>query len=194
MSLQNPIIPIQQDPVEIDRAIIDIQSVLFNGLTWLTHPYGRAYKNVDVSNNKTSIFPQIYLGVDRLQTKYFTATPDNDKTGQSFFIVDKETLTEQQQGQYGILNYDLSIIFSVNLELINDTLLQTDIFTANLVKQVRQVLRFNLGKFYQLKVNSVDYLFENVFKGITVERQTLEKAPLQHFRFNLNLVMHEECD
>jgi len=193
-NLQNPTLPVQQDPVEIDRAIIDLQGVLDSGLPWLTHPYGRAYRNIDNSNKKRSNYPQVYLGVDRNQAKYFTVTPDNDKQGQSFFLVDKEVLTGQQQGSYGFLNYNVAIIFSVNLELINESLLQTDLFTANLVKQVRSVLRNNLGAFYQAKVINIDYRPEEVFRGLSVELETIEKAPLQHFRVNIKLVMQEECD
>lgn len=193
INLQNPSIPIQQDPVEIDRVIIDLQTVLSNNLPWLTQPYGRAYKNLDVSNGSRLYYPQVYLGKDRLEPKYLTITPDNDKEGQCFFYVERETLSEQQQGQYGFLNYNLSIIFSVNLDLINSSLLETDLFTANLVKDVREVLRQNLGKEYQLTVTTVDYLIERVFSGFNIEIQTIEKAPLQHFRFNANVLLAEDC-
>jgi hypothetical protein len=193
INLQNPSIPIQVDPVEIDRVIIDLQTVLSNSLPWLTQPYGRAYKNLDVSNGTRFYYPQVYLGKDKLQPKYLTVTPDNDKQGQCFFLVERETLTEQQQGQYGFLNYNLSIIFSVNLNLINSSLLDTDLFTANLIKEVRQVLRVNFGKEYQLKITTVDYIIDRVFAGLNVETQVIEKAPLQHFRVNTTVLLSEDC-
>jgi hypothetical protein len=193
INLQNPSILIQVDPVEIDRVIIDLQTVLSNSLPWLTQPYGRAYKNLDISNGTRFYYPQVYLGKDKLQPKYLTVTPDNDKQGQCFFLVERETLTEQQQGQYGFLNYNLSIIFSVNLNLINSSLLDTDLFTANLIKEVRQVLRVNFGKEYQLKITTVDYIIDRVFAGLNVETQVIEKAPLQHFRVNTTVLLSEDC-
>jgi len=193
ISLQNPSIPVQQDPVEIDRVIVDLQTVLSNQLPWLTQPYGRAYKNLDVSNGTRFYYPQVYIGKDRGNPKYFTVTPDNDKQGQCFFLVERESLSEQQQGQYGFLSYNVSVIFSVNLELINSALLETDLFTANLVKDVREVLRQNLGKEYQLRITTIDYLMERVFAGLNVETQTIEKAPLQHFRLNATVLLPEDC-
>ena len=47
--LQNPSIPTQVNAVEIDKAIIDINSELSTRLSWITHAYGRAYKNLDIT-------------------------------------------------------------------------------------------------------------------------------------------------
>ena len=60
--LQNPSVPTPTTPVEIDAAILDIKSELETGLIWLTNGYGRAYKNLDITNGERVYFPEIYLG------------------------------------------------------------------------------------------------------------------------------------
>ena len=193
--LQNPSVPTPTNPVEIDAAILDIKSELETGLIWLTNGYGRAYKNLDISNGERVYFPEIYLGKQGNSFRYTNITPDNDKTGQCFFFVRRETITEYQQGMYNFLNYDVSLIFSVNMELIQSTLIQTEIYQQNLVAQVRDVLtRQILGKTYQITINNIEYLFEDVFRDFNLsEQSTIEKSPLSHFRLNLSVVIPETC-
>ncbi len=193
--LQNPSVPTPTNPVEIDAAILDIKSELETGLIWLTNGYGRAYKNLDITNGERVYFPEIYLGKQSGSFRYTNITPDNDKTGQCFFFVRRETITEYQQGMFGFLNYDVSLIFSVNMELIQSTLIETEIYQQNLVAQVRNVLtRQILGKNYQITINNIEYLFEDVFRDFNLsEQSTIEKSPLSHFRLNLSVVLPETC-
>jgi len=193
--LQNPNIPTSVNPVEIDSAIIDIKSELESGLTWLTNGYGRAFKNLDITNGERVYFPEVYLGKQNGSYRYTNISPDNDKQGQCFFYVRRETISEYQTGMYSFLNYDVAVIFSVNMELINATLTETDVFQQVLVAQVRDVLtRQILGKSYVLKVNTVEFLFEDVFREFNLtEQSTMEKSPLSHFRFNISVKMPETC-
>ena len=192
--LQNPNIPTSVNPVEIDSAIIDIKTEL-EVLPWLTNGYGRAFKNLDITNGERVYFPEIYLGKQNGSYRYTNISPDNDKQGQCFFYVRRETISEYQTGMYSFLNYDVALIFSVNMELINATLTETDIFQQVLVAQVRDVLtRQILGKSYVLKVNTVEFLFEDVFREFNLsEQSTMEKSPLSHFRFNISVKMPETC-
>lgn len=193
--LQNPNIPTQVNAVEIDKAIVDINSELNTRLSWITHAYGRAYKNLDITNGSRVYFPEVYLGKQNGSYRYANISPDNDKTGQCFFIVRRETITQYQQGMYNFLNYDVSIIFSVNMELINATLTETDIYQQVLVSQVRDVLtRQILGKNYNIVLNNIEYLFEDVFRDFELtEQSTMEKSPLSHFRVNMSLSIPEAC-
>ncbi len=193
--LQNPNIPTSVNPVEIDSAILDIKSELESGLTWLTNGYGRAFKNLDITNGERVYFPEIYLGKQNGSYRYTNISPDNDKQGQCFFYVRRETISEYQTGMYSFLNYDVALIFSVNMELINSTLTETEVFQQILIAQVRDVLtRQILGKSYVLKVNTVEFVFEDVFREFNLsEQSTMEKSPLSHFRFNLSLKMPETC-
>ena len=193
--LQNPNMPVPTNAVEIDAAILDIKAHLETGLTWLTNGYGRTYKNLDARNGVTVFYPEAYLGEQNNSHRYINLSPDNDKQGQCFFYVVKETITQFQPGMYSFLSYDTAIIFSVNMELINDVVLQTEIFQQNLVAQVRDVLtRQLMGSSYQLTISSVDFLFENVYSEFDLaDAQQLEKAPLSHFRFNCTIKLPETC-
>lgn len=193
--LQNPNVPTSLNPVEIDSAIIDIKTELESGLTWLTNGYSRAFKNLDITNGERVYFPEVYLGKQNGSYRYTNISPDNDKQGQCFFYVRRETISEYQTGMYSFLNYDVALIFSVNMELINATLTETDVFQQVLVAQVRDVLtRQILGKSYVLKVNTVEFLFEDVFREFNLsEQSTMEKSPLSHFRFNISVKMPEKC-
>ena len=193
--LQNPNIPTQVNAVEIDKAIVDINAELNTRLSWITHAYGRAYKNLDITNGSRVYFPEVYLGKQNGSYRYVNISPDNDKTGQCFFLVRRETITQYQQGMYNFLNYDVAIIFSVNMELINASLTETDIYQQVLVSQVRDVLtRQILGKNYNIVLNNIEYLFEDVFRDFELtEQSTMEKSPLSHFRVNMSLSIPEEC-
>jgi hypothetical protein len=193
--LQNPNVPTSLNPVEIDSAIIDIKTELESGLTWLTNGYGRAFKNLDITNGERVYFPEVYLGKQNGSYRYTNISPYNDKQGQCFFYVRRETISEYQTGMYSFLNYDVALIFSVNMELINATLTETDVFQQVLVAQVRDVLtRQILGKSYVLKVNTVEFLFEDVFREFNLsEQSTMEKSPLSHFRFNISVKMPSCC-
>jgi hypothetical protein len=72
--LQNPNVPTSLNPVEIDSAIIDIKTELESGLTWLTNGYGRAFKNLDITNGERVYFPEVYLGKQNGQTSVRTTT------------------------------------------------------------------------------------------------------------------------
>jgi hypothetical protein len=193
--LQNPNIPVATNPVEIDAAIIDILSELNSNLSWLDNGYGRAYKNADAKNGGVLFFPEVYLGTQNNSQRYLNVTPDNDKGGSCFFYVSRETITQFQTGMYGFLNYQMAIIFSCNMELIQSTLLSTDYFQQNLIAEVRNVLsRLLLGKNYQLTLQSVEYLIENVFAEFDIQdTNQVEKAPFTHFRVNCTLVVPEQC-
>ena len=193
--LQNPSVPTATNPVEIDAAILDIKAKLESNLTWLTHGYGRTYKNLDARNGTTVFYPEVYLGTQNNSQRYVNISPDNDKTGQCMFYVFRENIQQFNTNMYSFLSYDTAIIFSVNMELINSSVLDTEIFQQNLVAQVRDVLtRKLLGVNYNLTISSVDFLFENVFSEFDLADATqLEKAPLSHFRFNVNIQVPEAC-
>ena len=193
--LQDPNIPVATNPVEIDAAIIDILSELNNQLSWLSNGYGRAYKNRDARNGGILFFPEIYLGTQNNSQRYLNVTPDNDKGGSCFFFVSRETITEFQTGMYGYLNYQVGIIFSCNMQLIQSTLLSTEIYQQTLIAQVRNVLsRQLLGKSYKLTIQSIEYLLENVFTEFNIQDESqVEKAPFTHFRVNCSIVLPEAC-
>ena len=195
INLQNPVLPIQVNPIEIDRAIFDFQQKLNNGLSWLTHGYGRVYKNLDVTDGSRVYLPEVYLGKKGNDYRYNVVIPDNDKTGQSFFIVRRENIEDWSTGQISLLTYDVGLIFTVNLELADVALVDTDYFQQNLVAEVREVIRNITAVPYDITLTDVEYLFDDVFRDFQIDDQEqLEKSPFTHFRLNMTLRLYEECN
>ena len=195
--LQNPTLPNPTDPVEIDRAIQDLQVKLSTNLPWLTQAYPRAYPQIESTQKAqpSFVFPAIYLGKSNNDYKYLNAAPDNDKKGQCFFLVDTETVNDFVRGEHNIMSYSLSIVFTANLKLVNDATLATEIFQANLIKEVREVLTRDITLTpYDLKINETKLLFRDVYKEFQLQNAAvLEKAPFTHFRIECDLVLQEEC-
>ena len=195
MSSQNPTIPTPTQAKGVDAVILDLQTHLDVNLAWLTNGMGRAYRLSKIKgNNKIIYLPEVYLGTDRYS--YFAATPDNDKKGQSLFITDSSTFPNQQLGFYGIKEFDLGIIFTANLSLIDDTLLQTEDFTEHLIIDVQEALiRGLLGKSYRLTISEVLTDFEDVYSEFEVSTDRgVAHAPLTHFRFNCTVQVRENCN
>jgi len=194
MSAQNPTIPTATQAKGIESVILDLQTHLDFDLVWLTNGMGRAYRLTKVRANQSVVFiPEVYLGTN--QFKYFAATPDNDKKGQSIFIVGNEGYPNQQLGFYGLLEYEVSIIFAVNLKLIDPTLLETDYFEEHQIEDVRESLIRNLlGKAYKLEVNEVVRQFEDVYTEFDVSNDRgIAHAPMSYFRFNCTVTIREDC-
>lgn len=194
MSGQNPTIPVPTQSKGIDAVIFDIQTALDLSLSWLTNGMGRAYRLTKVRTPQNIVFlPEVFLGT--AQNKYFAATPDNDKIGQNVFLLGTETLPNQQNGFFGILEYDCSILFTANLNLIDSTLLDTEDFTEHLIMEVRQVLLRNLlGKKYKLEIDSIERGFEETYSDFDISNDRgIAHLPLTHFRVNLTIQLREDC-
>jgi len=183
--------------VGIDAVVIDLQGLLNSNLSWLSDGLGRAYKMNKVrSNGAAQILPLVYLGTSNYT--YFSAQPDNDKQGQNFILVGDGVHINQQQGFYSILEYDISIIFSVNLKLINAPLLLTEDFTQNLIAQVRDVLlRQTLGKPYNIGQITETRLFGDVYSEFDILNDSPNTgkamAEMSYFRFNFSTQIKEAC-
>ena len=192
IKLQNDTQPTPTNAIEVDAAILDIQARLNLSLAWLTHGYGKTYRNVDTSRGVTVYFPEVFLGAKN----YMRITPDNDKTGQSFMIVSDEQINDFEEGYTSFLSYDLGIVFTANLELVNKTLLDTEYFQQNLIQEVRRVLGTQLvGGNYKLEINEVVKQFSDVYSEFNIdETRGISHSPLTHFRFNCSLTLREYCN
>ena len=191
INLQNGSVPVPVDAIEIDKAILDLQTRLTASLSWLSHGYGKTYRNIDVSQGLTVYYPEVFLG----NNAYMRVTPDNDKQGQSIILVGNEDILNNDLGQNSFLQYDVSILFTANLKLINSTLLGTEYFQQNLIRDVRNVLqKATVGAFYQITIDSIDRDFTDVWREFNIEeKRGISHAPFTHFRVNCTIVLKEEC-
>lgn len=192
INLQNPQIPQPTKAIEIDLAIYELQILLDTKLDWLTHSYGRAYRFVE-KTEKRLYLPQIYKGGG--DYGYTLVSPDNDKKGTCFFVVGKEENLDYYPNQYNNLRYNVGIVFWVNMDLIDATLLQNEKFTQNLIRDVRDVLtRAGGGLSFSYKIKDVEREFRRVWREFSMdEANDYNRSPYDTFRFNLELIVREDC-
>lgn len=186
---QIPQIPPPISAVEIDKIIYELGLRLSTSLAWLDMNFGRAYKFIEKEEMRL-YYPQVYLG----NGNYKTVTPDNDLKGSCFFVVRRETIPNYIKFVNNVLHYDIGIVFNVNLKLINEALFNNELFTQNLISEVRTSLTKNYYPSFNLVINNVVYDHADIYQEFTV-RQDLEymRGKMQAFRFNCHVSIHEEC-
>ena len=195
-SLQNKPIIIGT-PVEIESAVNDLR-VLLSGLTWVSHPYFIAKRFVEDEKGKKYIYPETYCKDFNLDPAkkypYHRLTPDNDYTGMFFaYVSSGKPKTRDIKQNY--ISYNVSFIFSVNLELIDETKLNSGVFTCELMSEARKLLslsRFNYGFDYSIITETDD--LQEVYREFRInELERYNRAPMQCFRFDLEVVIEEDC-
>ena len=179
------------NPHGIDKAVEDIRNVL-KQLTWVSHPFHIAQRFIRKIENKLFTYPEIYIvDPDNKIESYHRLTPDNDYTGMFFFFVGNGRSNED-----GYMEYNVSIIFSVNLELIDENRLKNEhLFTQDLIDSVRKKIKSNRFNFD----SQMDYLRETrdlkeVYREFVLDNlEEYNRAPLQCFRVELLIKIDEEC-
>lgn len=183
-------------PVEVEFAVNEIRKVL-SGLTWISHPYFIAQRFIKSTEGRTFIYPETYCKTadDPSNKKaYHRLTPDNDYKGMFFFYVGTGR-NDFEDFDTNFITYDVAIIFSVNLELINKVELGNGLFTQRLMKEARKLLtttRMNHDFGYDLKTETRD--LQECFREFRMkELQSYNRAPMQCFRFDIEIQIEEDC-
>ncbi len=181
-------------PVEIEQAVEAIRQEL-SILQWIERPYFIAQKFMRKKNNRTFFFPETYAPSAPGQYDYNRLTPRKDISGQFFFIVGDGTQDDFKANQYNYLTYPVSIIFSVNLELINKIKLNQGLFTQELVRDARRILTNTMinHEFYYEIIKETRDLQECFREFVLDEIEAYNRAPMQCFRFDLNVHVQEVC-
>lgn len=181
-------------PVEIEHATNQIR-LLLAGLPWVSHPYHVAQKFIRKDDNKRGFYyPETYAGYKDGKYKYHRLTPDNDYSGMFFFMIGDEK-NDYANNQSNFLSYDVGIIFSCNLKLINQAKLENGLFTQELIRDVRQILTNNAMMFlFQYDLKTVTRDLRRVYREFILDDiEQYNRAPLQCFRFDLNITIQEGC-
>lgn len=180
-------------PVEIDKACNDIREQLAV-MPWLERPYLIAERFYRKERGKAFYYPETYVGGDD-NKGYARLTPDNDFKGRSFFVIGDGSI-DFEPSQYNFIKYQVGIIFSVNLELIDEVKLDQGLFTQELIREVRRILTDTMiyHEFgYEIVKESRD--LKRVFREFVLDDIELyNRAPMQCFRFDLLLTLQEECN
>jgi hypothetical protein len=193
-----PPIPIPLEAIEIDAEIQKIEMELKTNLAWLDYSFGRVYRKIEKRGSQTLYFPEAYIGkkggsVDG-KPDYTRALYDDSKMSTMFFVVGSGEQTNFDQFQHNFIKWPVSLIFMVNLEKINSVLLTTELFTQNLIRDVRRVLTDAYTQSAKWKLTKEHRSFNEVFKEFTIEEKRGQTtAPHQVFRLDLDVILPEEC-
>jgi len=188
-------------PVEIDRACEAIRQRFIADLPWLDRPYfvAKRFFRKDSTTKKQFIFPETYAPhvedtEDTAKYPYQRLTPAKNNKGMCFFYIDQGRI-QNQQFNYNFLTYKVGIIFSVNLKLIDQVKLNQGIFTRELMSQVRRSITSSKGYFdFDFELTDETDDLQMVFKEFRLDEiEAYNRAPLQCFRINLNIIVEELC-
>ena len=187
-------------PVEIDKACEDIRQALAN-ITWLSHPYfiAKKFLEKDSTTGKQFFYPETYAPLigdnqDQSRYPYHRLTPDNDYSGMCFFMIGTGNAVDNEN-RPDYITYDVGIIFSVNLSLIDKSKLFQGIFTRELMSEARRVIKYNRPSFdFEINFISETDDLQEVYKEFRLdELQAYNRAPLQCFRLNYKITIQELC-
>lgn len=181
------------NPIEVEKVVNNIRLLLAE-LPWVSHPYHIAHKFYRKENQRSFFYPETYVSSEHGKYTYHRLTPDNDYKGMFFFYVSDE-LPEFEPNQYNFLNYEVAIIFSCNLKLIDNDKLKLGLFTQELIRDVRRKLSENMASFdFQYDIKRVSRDLTDVYREFSLDEiEQYNRLPLQCFRFDLDLKIQEEC-
>lgn len=198
-SYNNPILAQITNPVTVDKAIQDLQNFLGSKLSWLSHPFGRAYRNVKENDRRSFYVPEVFIS-DSIQGRdYFDPRPNDNITSGCFFEVGSSNPVDYTERAYNFYDISLSIIFWANLEKIDKAKASNYHFTEEMIKDVLRVLtRERIGAVaeFQLTINEVQREFDEVFSKYSfgeLETQYM-KHPYTAFKVNITINQLEECE
>lgn len=184
-------------PVEIDKACERLRSLLSTDLSWISHPFHIAQRFYNEEGGRAFYYPETYCKSAQSDNySYHRLTPDSAYTGMLFFMVGAGK-TDFGAREANYVTYPVSIIFSVNLELINKTrLVNEGLFTQSLIKSARRVLTNGMFNFdFEYKVISETRDLKEVYREFSLNKiEQYNRAPMQCFRIDLSVTIQEECE
>lgn len=193
MAYQVPPVPVPPNPVFLDKAIGELQTLL-GGISWLSHSFGRSYIKVEMRSGTETRVPMVYKG----NAEYLPVEFNDNLQAQSFF----EVGVQEIEGDFDAFNLntysvDLSVIFWANLRKIDSVKGDSYYFAEELKEDVREVLRDADTSLLTSRVSifSIEDNFDDIFANYNFEEVSKQyfSYPYTGFKFNLNLVIWEEC-
>jgi len=180
-------------PIEIEFAVNEIRKALMN-LYWIDYPYFIAQRFAREINGKKYLYPETYAPDLPGSRNYKRLTPDNDFKGMFFFFVGDGVPTTDSPNQ-NFIKYPTSIIFSVNLELIDKVKLDQGLFTQELIRDVRRMLTTTKAQHeFQYSILKESRDLRDVYREFVLDDlESYNRAPMQCFRFDLDVIVKESC-
>lgn len=193
-SYKQPLVPLIDNPVNIDTPIQEMQQALAAGLPWLSKSFGRSWESFRKDpKGKTWIYPEVWQGPN---LDLISVMPNDNLDSQSFFRVeDPITVTDYSSNMYNRMNAIVSIIFWMNLKYIDPDL--TYRYVEVLKAQAQRVITETGLSNGTFTINRTWEGAANVFRGYTFDPTSDESFALMHpyagFRFECGLNYVENC-
>jgi len=181
-------------PVEIDNATNQIR-LLLSQLTWVSHPFHIAHRfSSDEKAGGKYYYPETYVGYSNGKYRYHRLTPDNDYSGMFFFIIG-DGKPNYKNNTRNFITYDVGIIFSCNLKLIDNGKMVNSLYTQELIRQVRRKLTESAMLFdFQYSITAETRHLRKVYREFSInDMEQYNRAPMQCFRLDLEVTIKEEC-
>lgn len=191
-SFKHPLVPLINQPVNIDTPIQEMQVALANALPWLTRSFGRSWQSfANDSGRKPSTYPEVWQGAGQ---DLLNVMPNDNLDAQSFFKVEEPiNILDYQWNGFSRMGATVSIIFWFNLLAIDPEL--NFRFVELLKGQVQRAITEAPISSGTWAIQRVWETAENVFRGYTLDLandQTLVH-PYGGFRFECSLNYLENC-
>lgn len=194
-SFKNPLIPLIDNPVNIDRPIQEIQ-VELGALGWLEKSFGRSWLAVKSSQgifgDKKLYYPHVWQGLEK---DLLEVMPNDNIVSQSFFKVnDPVRVLEYSETSDSMMQANVDLIFWFNLKRIDPSI---DYPYVELLKG--QVLRAFKNVAFSpdssLNVVAIHETAANVWRGYNINDLKDQDLiyPWGGFRFELELTFREDC-
>lgn len=200
-SFKNPLVPLIDNPVNIDRPIQEIQIELAR-LTWLEKCFGRSWLAVKsskgmFSSDKKLYYPHVWQGFDvnGKARDLLDVLPNDNLKSQSFFrVIDPISVIDYAPTGDAMMRATVDIIFWFNLRSIDRSI---DYPYIELLKG--QVLRTLKGVPFSpdssLVVVNIHEQALNVFRGYNINDIKDQHLiyPYAGFRFECQITYREDC-
>jgi hypothetical protein len=181
-------------PVNLDRAIQEIQRALKTNLTWLSRAYGRARALPEILNGKAVTYPKVYYG-GLLDHEYKNVLLNDTVDASSWFqLTGPETPLDYTHANL-IQKYQapLSVIFWFNLEKVKMGLTTENYIHTELIK--RDIHRI-LNRYPNITIVRIyDENAKVIFKEYTTDEPMDQflMHPKKAIRFDIQLTYDYDC-
>lgn len=192
---KDPIVPLLSDPVGIDLEIQLIQQTLSENLPWLEYVFGRARQGVKKQTSEPNyLYPAVYTG----KRNYQDASPNDNLTSQSFFILEPQPFrvtNGYDVGEYNKYTGRVSLVVWGNLSKVNSLISNPypdEHFGHILLQDTLSALR----KTRNFRVTTIMEDERGIFDmfGIRSTNPKLFYHPYFCFKITGDVAFEDECD
>lgn len=181
MTYSNPIVPITDNPINLERAIQEIQLGLAAKLPWLNYSFGRAHTGQNaVPGGRPKTYPEVHVA----RGEYYNLEPNNHYGAHTFIqVVGPEKPVEYAPHMANVYTAELAVVCVYDLKQVAARMGWA--VESRFGEIIKQQVREALGQLRCVEeLTGIDETPTEVFRGYTynqLEHQTF-KFPQAGFK------------